>query len=53
VVAVLAVGGAAALEGGLWVLAAVLGILYVVIEPSRVLREVRVRPAPAPEAVGG
>lgn len=53
VVAVLAVVGADALEGGLSVLAVVLGILYVVIEPVRVLREVRLRTAPAPEATGG
>ena len=39
--AVLAVLGERVLEGGLWVLAAWLGILFVVVEPVRVLREVR------------
>ena len=44
-----------ALEGGLRVLAALLGILYLVVEPARVLREVRWAgvTAPDPEAVGG
>jgi hypothetical protein len=41
VVAVLAALGGQVLEGGLWVLAAGLGILYLVAEPVRVLREVR------------
>jgi hypothetical protein len=44
VVAALALLGAvrpAAGEGGLWVLAGWLGILYLVAEPARVLREVR------------
>lgn len=51
----LALAGSAVLEGGLWVLAAALGILYVVVEPVRVLREVRVTRSadPVPEAAGG
>ena len=53
VVAVLAAVGGDALEGGVWVLAALLGILYVVVEPVRVLREVRRSAPPAPEATGG
>ena len=52
VVSVLAAVGGRALEGGVWVLAALLGILYVVVEPVRVLREVRRSAPPAPE-VGG
>lgn len=55
VVTLLALAGSAVLEGGLWVLAAALGILYVVVEPVRVLREVRVTRSadPVPEAAGG
>jgi hypothetical protein len=53
VVAALAAVGGDLLEGGVWVLAALLGILYVVVEPVRVLREVRRSAAPAPEAHGG
>ena len=41
VVAVLALVSGGALAGGLWVLAAALGILYLVVEPVRVLHEVR------------
>jgi hypothetical protein len=41
VVVGLVLAGEPVLEGGLWVLAAGLGILYVVLEPVRVLREVR------------
>ncbi|HEX7188879.1 MAG TPA: DUF5941 domain-containing protein [Actinomycetes bacterium] len=54
-VAVLAALGPDALEGGLWALAAALGILYVVVEPVRLLRDVRERAAadPVPEAAGG
>ncbi len=43
-VAVLAALGGTTGEGGLWVLATGLGILFVVVEPARVLREVRTRP---------
>jgi hypothetical protein len=43
VVAVLAALGGAVAEGGLWVLAAGLGILFLGLEPARVLREVRAR----------
>jgi hypothetical protein len=54
VVAVLAVLGGAVGEGGLWVLAAGLGMLYLVIEPARVLREVRSRAdVPTGGAAGG
>jgi hypothetical protein len=52
-VLLLAAAGSAALAGGLWVLAGLLGILYLVVEPLRVLREVRTAPTPAPEAAGG
>ena len=53
VVAVLALVGGRALEGGLWVLAVLLGILFLVVEPVRVLREVRRSATPVPEAPGG
>ena len=53
VVVVLAAAGGSALEGGLWVLAALLGILYLVVEPVRVLREVRRSAPPAPEVLDG
>ncbi len=54
VVAVLSVLGGTAGEGGLWVLAAGLGMLYLVIEPVRVLREVRSRAdIPTGGAAGG
>ena len=43
VVAVLALVGGNAGVGGLWVLAAALGILFLGLEPARVLREVRAR----------
>jgi len=52
VVAVLALAGGDVLTGGLWVLAAVLGILYLVVEPARVLREVRSARPDAGEAGG-
>jgi hypothetical protein len=44
VVTVLAAVGGQVLEGGLWALATGLGILYLVAEPLRVLREVRAAP---------
>ena len=44
VVAALALVGGAVGRGGLWVLAAGLGILFLVAEPARVIREVRSRP---------
>ena len=54
VVAVLSLLGGAVGEGGLWVLAAWLGMLYLVIEPARVLREVRSRAdVPTGGAAGG
>ena len=43
VVAVLSVVGGSVGEGGLWLLAAALGMLYLVIEPAGVMREVRSR----------
>jgi hypothetical protein len=55
VVAVLALAGsrdAAVAEGGLWVLAAWLGMLFLVVEPARVLREVRTSDHPNEGAVG-
>jgi hypothetical protein len=52
-VLLLAAAGGSVLVGGLWVLAALLGILYLVVEPLRVLREVRAAPTPAPEVTGG
>ncbi|HET9945911.1 MAG TPA: DUF5941 domain-containing protein [Actinomycetes bacterium] len=52
-VLLLAAAGGGVLVGGLWVLAALLGILYLVVEPLRVLREVRAAPTPAPEVTGG
>ncbi len=39
-------------RGGLWVLVAGLGMLFLVVEPTRVLREVRRRPDRAPVSVG-
>jgi hypothetical protein len=52
VVAALAAAGAEALEGGLWVLACALGILFLVVEPAGVLREVH-RAAPSPDGETG
>jgi hypothetical protein len=52
-VLVLAAAGSSVLVGGLWVLAVLLGILYVVLGPLQVLREVRGAPTPAPEVAGG
>jgi hypothetical protein len=55
VVAVLALAGsqdATVAEGGLWVLAAWLGMLFLVVEPARVLREVRTSDHPNEGAVG-
>ena len=54
VVALLSVLGGDVGEGGLWVVAAGLGMLYLVIEPARVLREVRSRAdVPTGGAAGG
>jgi phosphatidylglycerophosphate synthase len=54
VVAVLSLLGGPVGEGGLWVLAAGLGMLYLVIEPARVMREVRSRlEVPTGGAAGG
>lgn len=52
VVAALAVVGGDAGTAGLWVLVAWLGVLFLVVEPAQVLREVRARPDldPAAEA---
>ena len=52
VVAVLAAVGGDALEGGLWVLAAALGILFLVVEPVGVLREVHKAAPSADEETG-
>jgi hypothetical protein len=39
---------------GAWcVMTGLLGILYLVVEPLRVLRDVRAAPTPAPEVTGG
>ena len=43
VVAALAAAGGTVGEGGLWVLAVALGILFLGLEPARLLREVRAR----------
>jgi hypothetical protein len=53
VLALVAPDDGSVLEGGLWVLAALLGILFLVVEPVRVLREVRRSATPVPEASGG
>lgn len=53
VVAALAVAGPDVLEGGLWVLAAALGILFLVVGPVSVLREVSREESPAAAAPGG
>jgi Family of unknown function (DUF5941)/CDP-alcohol phosphatidyltransferase len=54
VVAALSLLGGAVGEGGLWVLAAGLGMLFLVIEPASVMREVRSRQdVPTGGAAGG
>jgi hypothetical protein len=51
-VALLAVAGGTVLAGGLWAAAAVLGILYLVVEPVGVLRAVRAAPPGDSDVLG-